>query len=294
MNKKEILECVLHLDTPYRTKINIPSKIGFGLEIESGLSFDSKLEISKKFYDTKWKISSESSICNSEGLELSSPVLYNKSLIWKKLKEVSNNLKKYKADFNESSFQVNVDNILDSNSLTNFIKMMTAYEDVIYSFSRGKDNYLRDVVSYYADSIGFMVYNNLYDYDNYYNSDIVKKLTNNKRYTFSIKKNKIIEFRTPNSTFDAWLWQNYVNTFANIMLSSKYKELDEDKIKAYISKFNNPYYVDYNNDNLNIDKAIEFANVIFDDNIDKIYFMKQYLCNEKDEDIKKLIKESKV
>lgn len=286
MQEKEIIESVFQTKTPYRKELNIPKDIKFGFEIEAGVDSKTKTDMAKQFHNLDWKVHSECSIRTSDSIELCSPVFDNTKSTWKYLKKISLLLIDRKADFSEASFQVNVDNVLSDKSLMDLFKLIAAYEDVIYSFSKGNDAYLRSVVCHFASSIGHLVYNSMHKYDEYSG---INKLYSNKRYMINIKKNDIIEFRTPNSTYNALLWQNYVNTFINMILTVKYKKLDFDKIDSYIEKFKNPYYVSYSYNNLYLDKALEFSNIVFDNDIDKLYFMKQYICSLPKREVKKYI-----
>ena len=75
-----------------------------------------------------------------------------------------------------------------------------------------------------------------------------------------------IEFRIPNGTLKEEIWQNYINFFAKFMIACK-KELDIDKV----------LYKIYHNEH----SALELADYIFEDNIDKDNFLIQTLKTNK-------------
>ena len=91
----------------------------------------------------------------------------------------------------------------------------------------------------------------------------------------------LIEFRTPNGTDDVWLWQNYINTFYNIIRTFEVGSIDYEKIDyLYYRLFGTISYDTY--EDMHLDKAIEFANIIFNNDRDKLYFIKQYIGKQKD------------
>ena len=105
----------------------------------------------------------------------------------------------------------------------------------------------------------------------------------NKKYCIAFKNSQkndtpipdIIEYRIPNGCDDAWLWQNYINTFFH--LQEIIPSLDLEYFN-YDSCYNNkPYAVLY------LDDACLFANLIFNDDLDKIYFLRQYIGYDSEE-----------
>ncbi len=96
----------------------------------------------------------------------------------------------------------------------------------------------------------------------------------------TIKEGNTIEFRTPNGTFSPVIWQNNVNLLIkllNYVSSSRY----DDDIVSKRMKLNGKKY--YNNLELYretfLDQALELCDMVFDNNLDKGYFLRQYLKN---------------
>ena len=75
-----------------------------------------------------------------------------------------------------------------------------------------------------------------------------------------------IEFRIPNGTLKEEIWQNYINFFVKFLIACK-KELDVEEV---VYKINN-----------NEHSAIELADYVFEDNIDKDNFLIQTLKTNK-------------
>ena len=95
---------------------------------------------------------------------------------------------------------------------------------------------------------------------------------------FSVKNKKTrntIEFRSPNGTFEPVIWQNNLNLFTKMI--EKVKTIDVEKL--YYDYFSN-FSISVNEYNkIYFEDAIRFADLIFDKNIDKMYFLRQYLKN---------------
>lgn len=267
------------MDISYRKLLTIPNNIGFGLEIETeNLDFDQMNKRIIKMLGEEWLIKQDLSL-KDYSLEIVSPVLYNKKETWEKLKKLSNTLKTFKAEFISSSFQVNFDiESFTLEELIKFLKLYTAYEDVVLRFSRGYDKTLRESSKIYSHPIAEETYRNI---TNYTSTKVLEALEG-KRKSISFKlqrpkyKTQLIEFRSPNGTDEVRLWQNYITLFYYLLYYSKRKDYDEAKIENYFEKAfvrrNIESIVEYEK----IDKAHELANLIFTNEEDKDFFVKQY------------------
>lgn len=282
MKRNELLERVVEDKTPYRKNLDIPEEIGFGYEVEMGVTEEDFSNICKNFKYSGWSRTTDPSIETLFGLELISPVYHNSKNTYNELKLISEYLKKYNKDFSWASFQLNIDNIFrDEESMYKFLCFFSAYEDILYHFSQGNDKYIRHNAFRFSNSIGRIIYK-AKSYD-----EAFDKLKNRKDLSLNLKKHnngipKIIEFRQPNGTDDSWLWQNYTNTFIKLMLCVNKGKYDEDKVKDYLKRFKRANVGIPNNHILNIDKTIEFCNTIFKSDKEKLYFMKQYLSGLSD------------
>ena len=78
-----------------------------------------------------------------------------------------------------------------------------------------------------------------------------------------------IEFRSPNGTSKAIVWQNNVNTLVKFLLSFTREEIDEEYLDYRL--LNEPSTTSCFEDTL------QFIDMIFENNQDKIYFLKQYM-----------------
>lgn len=297
MLTKEIIKSALYDETPYRMSLNIARDMGFGLEVEIGVPMEETVFDRIATLPNELEIGTEKSIKDSIGIEIRTPVLYNNMKSWKMLKKVSDKLMEgNEYNFSECSLQVNIDNYLDDDDMLIFLKLYAVYEKIIYGFSRGYDKYLRDTISEYADSLIPLMYDNI----RYYGESVytLKNLFYHRKSTaISLKKKgyldcnvDIIEFRTPNGTNDAWLWQNYVNVFANLLRVAKNKAIDQVILDYDFYNALVPDVFVRSYEETFLKSAIEFMNLVFDNDEDKVYFMKQYLYNTPKDKVLKFIK----
>ena len=85
-----------------------------------------------------------------------------------------------------------------------------------------------------------------------------------------------LEFRTPNATLNPIIWQNNLNTFVKLLKYTANSSFDMDivnKRQILNKKLINPY----NYNEIPIEEVLEFIDLIFDNNLDKIYFLRQYI-----------------
>lgn len=119
-----------------------------------------------------------------------------------------------------------------------------------------------DLLKYYGISFWHMLCDD--DWNLYQNYDVFNKYCS-------------VEYRVPNGTFDPIIWQNNINFFIKLLLYCKSSRFNDDVISQRREKI---YGVlgDINMySDIYIDQALELCDMIFDNNLDKIYFMRQYL-----------------
>ena len=176
------------------------------------------------------------------------------------------------------------------NSWLNFIKIWSVYENIIYRFVYGNFLTARPSMDEYAQPLSKTFWN---DYkflkESHASLDAIIHKISHTRYqavnfenVFENKchkfyKKNTIEFRCPNGSLDAVIWQNNVNLFVKLLRYSKSSSYHHDIIqkrhKLNSNKFSELKW--YNE--IYLDQALEFCDMIFDNNLDKIYFLKQYL-----------------
>ena len=86
-----------------------------------------------------------------------------------------------------------------------------------------------------------------------------------------------IEFRSPNGTINEVICQNNVNTGVCFLLAAKASRVDreylEHQLKTHPVTEAKTLLYRY----INLNKALEFCDLVFEEDIDKMYFLKQYL-----------------
>ena len=91
------------------------------------------------------------------------------------------------------------------------------------------------------------------------------------------RKRCTIEFRCPNGTLDPAIWQNNVNLFAKMLYYSGSTSFDDDTVQKrheiILTRFADLQYYD----EIYLEQALEFCDIVFTNNLDKINFLKQYL-----------------
>lgn len=296
MQDRELIEYSIMEDWNYRSILNFKKSILFGLEIElETIHYQSIKDIVIHGINSTWEIKREGP--TQYGIEVVSPPLKNENETWRLLLKLSEILQLLNPTFGYASFQVNLDNFMEKDKIVPFLHFFATYEDIIFRFSKGKDNHLRDNINAYAspiipdlttrlrgrkDKIVKYHFQNKKEYAiNLKTNEYKKLMTNQIPFYYEEQLNtpiSIIEFRTPNGTDNAVLWQNYINTFYFIMAYVNSDSFDSERFKnSWQSQ--RVYQID-SYEVLNMEKAIAFANLIFEEDIDKIYFLKQYIGDD--------------
>lgn len=278
MTKERMQACLNNTLFEYRPKLTIPNFINFGLEIElEAVDYEEVDFFITKQFGRAWQVKKDESLDPNCNAEIVTPVLQNKKETWLILKRLGELLKRLNPNFDACSFQINYDGKLlpTAEDKVRFLKLFAMYEDIIYRFSKGDDKNYRYSLDMYAAPITLA----LKDWLKFKsNSIILENFTENKRYGVIFKNTPkdLIEFRTPNGTSNVILWQNYITTFyylIKLAMSSKYDKREVDK---YIDEFSCIYMLE-NYEKLKEEKAIKLSKMLFNKNIDQVYFLHQYL-----------------
>ena len=98
---------------------------------------------------------------------------------------------------------------------------------------------------------------------------------NFKRVTsYGYEENNTIEFRFPNATLDVTIWQNNINFLTKLLLYASSNNYNSDIVTARRTKNNskNTNISLYNQ--IYLEQALELADEIFNNNLDKLYFLR--------------------
>lgn len=282
-----------HYFLEYRDTLNLPKDVTFGIEIEYEGVLKSIIDNFVKKNLKDWNSKSDASL--SSGGEITSPVMSDEISYWKELRKICEHLSKRKADtLHNAGGHIHVGaNVLgdDVEAWKCFLKLYTAYENVLFRFIYGDKVSGRKKLFKYAPPTADLIYNRIHNISKAnLLSEIQSNLQTNVRYTalnfcnvsFCNPRDRngknTLEFRSPNATTNEVVWQNNINTLTKMLVSSRNKVIDEDFLDYKLSHEYLPYLEnEYLYNGVNLKNALEFVDLVFDNNLDKMYFLRQYL-----------------
>lgn len=280
----------------YRDSLNLERKVRFGIELEYEGVDKNSVETFLNKHKLNWKSELDETLIS--GGEAVSSQLFDQRKTWENLRMLCEYLKCKNADTKHNAgLHIHVGaHILGENmdAWRRFAKLYTIYERVLIRFGFGDKVNARRTLFNYARPIGLRLLENISDLDE------SKSLLASKKFykqIYNIKKNAInlrslefmsgivnmntLEFRNFNSTTEETIIQNDINAVCHMILAAASKDLDEDflnyklrQLEAY--SLNEQAYLEQCSQILLRDMA-ELVDLIFDNNQDKIYFMRQYI-----------------
>lgn len=302
LDKKELISFLDNFYLHYRNNLNFnDTTLTFGIEIE----FEKILleEVEQLLINSNlknWLTKKERSIIT--GGEINSTILNDNQTNWLEIKKVCSILKENNAKISENCgghvhFGSNIlgDNY---NSWLTFIKCIIAFEKVLFRFGYGEEVKERHSVRKFAYPVSYLLKEILYSENIDFNNintekllDIIKDRTS-KRSSVSFQKVNIndlnniqdntMEFRFPNGTIEEIIWQNNINTLGKLLLAVKNDKIDIDIIDYLLKNIQkesniNVLLMDYGS--IHLDTALLFCDMVFDNDLDKLYFLRQYIKN---------------
>ena len=271
-------------ETPflYRQILTIPSEVNFGLEIEiENVNHEFVLKQINNQFGSQFQVKKDISLIKGNNAEIITPVLQNTRKTWEMLKKLTDLIKTLNPTYDNCSFQINYDASLlpTIDDKVRFLKLFAVYEDIIYRFSKGEDEEYRITMSEYAAPIMPVIK----EYKDKLNDEyLVDEFASIKGSGVNFKKRRkdLIEFRTPNGTHNIVLWQNYITTFYYLLKLATNPNIDKKELDKYIDEFNEKYILElYEIED--IEKAQKLSSMLFTNELDKKYFMKQYIGLQK-------------
>ena len=305
---KELLNYLKNYLIEYQTITSFSTDINFGIEIEAipNNPFLSKWDIINllpelldyeyaKYDDNPydyWVLKTDDTIEKENGYEIASKILKNNESSWKQIQTITDTLKPYFHVDELCSAQIHFDaeRLIgeDANKLINILKMWTLYEDILFRFSYGEFNGPRKLISSFAVPIAKNTYKKFikqkdFSYENTLNTYIGNKY-NSLNLTKIPTTRGTIEVRMPNGTLNKTIWQNLINTFGHFLEYSVSNNFDDEKTTYEIRNMSFPKKSLYTTINdyskPNLPKALELADTIFDSDLDKLNFLRQYLKDD--------------
>lgn len=293
--------CEYYLE--YRSPVNI-NCLTFGFEIEIDDTYSIKLRqelknlLNDRLYEEvipflkkgdEWVIKKDSTVYNGD--EVTTPIFTNSIYNWNTIYKVLEIMNRNGCIHENCGGHIHIGAQFlgnNPNSWLNFMKLWTAYENIIFRFSYGEYLNARSRIINEAFPISNMFFSEYEVLSSYHNAsakyilnaiskDRKQAVNFNNVYDFEReRKNNTIEFRCPNGTLNPIIWQNNLNFFVHLLKYSKSVSFNhkivENRINKNREKFCNlDFYgkIDY-------ESSIELADLIFDNNLDKLYFLRQY------------------
>ena len=278
-----------------RNRLNIDEFVTFGMEIESEKANVKRIEDSVKKLCTKeaWSVGMDMSL--DKGVEVKSPIMIDEEDSWKDVNNVCTTMKKDSTIRYNAGGHVHIGSQIlgdDLESWINFIRLWGVYENIIFRFSSGEFLTHRPHAYRYAEPVArefLEKYNSLnpkektlyfllHDFECREDRDFAINLSNVVcSNPGSVQQRNTIEFRCPNGTLNPVIWQNNVNFFVKMLNYSKNQKYDSDKIDRRYRSIRNKNFQLEDYSEIYVNQMLELCDLVFDNNLDKIYFLKQYL-----------------
>lgn len=288
---KYLQDNLKNLNIDYNKELKIPENASCGLEIEFVNAIYKEIEKKVKSLENNWHIYQDSTVweLNSEnpqknkGGEVTSPTITNQINIWEDLKEICEYIKTKNGYANEKTaghIHIGSQTFKNYKTINNFLIIWAAFEDVINKFLAGeyinpqKNNKLainckNEIIKAEFDIEKLITLRaknekqtpkKVYGISLYYFTD------------FTFERYNTIEFRKIRGTLEKEIWQNNLNFLLHLIQYAK--NIETKDIQYLKNKYINNNY--NQKDLFNSEKAIELADLIYDKEIDKLYFLKQY------------------
>ena len=290
----ELIKISLNFEYIYRFSRNLPEHLTFGLEIEYETEVNDDNKIIKDYVEhlgKKWIYTGDDSV--RSGGEVISPILHDKKEYWIDLKNICEYLKQKNVVVNgNAAGHIHIGaNVIgdDYKKWIEFIKLYMYYENIICRYAYGEELTARRSLRKYAKPIAQRLYEMFYYFGKIDSLEkIIKYLPNSRYYSINFSNIQLdnisdivdkntIEFRCPNGTINEKIWQNNINTFAKMFLAVMNNKIDTEYIDYEVQSEETCFNKDFYYNEVYLRKALEFVDTIFDNNLDKIMFLKQYL-----------------
>ena len=291
----DLQDLLFYLDDYYlslRDELGLSEDVTFGLELEFEYAMQKRIE--DKLWDTglfsEWITKIDTSL--TDGAEINSPILKDEKKSWEQLQTVCDIVSPNAKIGSHSGGHIHIGaQTLGANpeSWINFAGLWAAYENIIFRFGYGNFLTFRETMDDYSKTISPSMRND-YEYlkglSEVSLKDVIRTLDYGKYCAVNLNHvvnpdrlitSNTIEFRCPNGTLDATIWQNNVNLFTKLLRYATSKDFDEDTINRRWEQIKDKFTYLRWYDEIYLSQALELCDLIFDNNLDKVYFLKQYL-----------------
>lgn len=287
---KDLLFLIDEYYLEYRKILGIEDYITFGAELEIEHANKKAIEklLNKYSLLDKWKIKYDASL--DDGIEINSPVLIDTQSYWNELYTICFICKDNSKIVGHSGGHVHIGTQILGNNFkywVNFFKLWSTYENIVYRFTYGDYLTERKSISFALPIAGI-----LWEKCKKINTDDLKKFIgsvsvernqavnfDNIRDLDNYAKKNTIEFRCPNGTLNPIIWQNNINLLIKLLLYCKNDNFNNDVIENRREYNQKECYSLNIYKEIYLSQALELADLIFSNNQDKVYFLRQYLKN---------------
>ena len=296
MSGFDLQDLIILMDEYYiqlRNSLGLEQDITFGLELEFENAMKDRItrKLSETFSNDNWRVKDDTTLCN--GAEIVSPPLKYNETTWEDLDKVCSIVEPLASIGFNSGGHIHVGTQVlgdDKKSWLNFIKMWSIYENIIFRFVYGDFLTARPKILKYAKPIAkffWQDYQHLKLYSPSLNH-IIYRISHDRYQAVNFKnvlagnynkycENNTIEFRCPNGSLNPAIWQNNVNFLVKFLIYSRSTSFDDDLVQ-------NRYQLNLDRfmelkwyDEIYLEQALELCDMLFTNNLDKVYFLKQYL-----------------
>ena len=298
LNRTDLRELLIYLSKyyiTYRETIGLPDYITFGTEIEYEQESSDTIYKISKFMNRNyklWEVKSDDSLKDG-GDELASPILTDERSVWTDLKNICDYLKSEgcKAD-KYAGAHIHYGAMILENDFTkwkDFIKLYVPYEHILYRFAYGemtsfrKDGYhfayptmdiLKEIYNEYKKRSFSEFIRTFKSYDKYNGVNLVIREVGKK----TIGPKDTIEFRNPNGTINPIVWQNNINAYGKLLKAIREEKLDRGFLTYKFERSSKSYKeIKFLYNEIDLKNVLEFVDLIFDNNLDKLNFLRQYI-----------------
>ena len=240
----------------------------------------------------EWTLKYDGSL--DRGLEIVSNPLIDEEEKWNQIKELCELINPWCEIGKNSSIHVHIGSqILGDNpkAWLNFCAFWSTYENIIFRFLYGDFLTGRPSITEYAEPISENLWQ---DYEEMITNkeinlkEIISRISYNKYKAVNFlnvdylhcnefQEKNTIESRGSNTSLDAAIIQNYINLLIKIFEYCKSKDFDIDIVKKRHEQIKDKINDIKWYDEVYLEQSLEFSDLVFKNNIDKLYFLKQYL-----------------
>lgn len=295
MSGFDLQDLLYYIDNYYltlRDNLGLSSDITFGLELEFERA---KYKNINDELNKNWKLKDDASLSKNFGFEINSPILRDYPNSWSELDEVCSLVSSNAIIGDLCGGHIHIGEQILGDKVQywiNFLKLWSIYENVIFRFTYGDYLSSRTFACHYAALMSSNFWKRYEDFigrNNINLKTVVRELSFNKFQAVNFKNvsyssaiyelKNTIEFRSPNGTLEPVVWQNNVNLLAKLLLYCKSNNYNDDILDNRRSINQDKYSSLELYDEIYLQQALELADMIFDNNLDKVYFLRQYLKN---------------